>query len=325
LSNPPASAQAEIAQAHGTRQGHGLMHMAMLFVTLCWATNIVAGKEALRGFGPLALAQLRVLGAALVYAFLFLICRKPNPLRLSFPQWMFMLLVAVNGITLNQLLFIGGLARTTVAHTGLIVALGPVMVLLLASLMRLEALTVSKFLGMLISFGGVGILTADKAAHGVQGHWAGDLILLAGSAVFAYYTILAKQVATKFDALTLNALTFGLGALLMMPFTAYAVIKTGWSLLPWQAWWGLAYMIVFGSVVPYLLFAVALTELAASRVAAFSYLQPIIATALGIWLLRENLTAKVVIGGVLILLGVYLTEREQREENNLKGIAQSPA
>jgi len=69
-------------------------------------------------------------------------------------------------------------------------------------------------------------------------------------------------------------------------------------------------MILFGSVVPYLIYAFALTELAASRVAAFSYLQPVIATALGVWLLAERLTSSAVAGGTLILLGVYLTERE---------------
>jgi drug/metabolite transporter (DMT)-like permease len=70
-------------------------------------------------------------------------------------------------------------------------------------------------------------------------------------------------------------------------------------------------MVVFGSVISYLLFAYVLTELAASRVAAFNYLQPVIASGLGIWLLSEQLTAKEVIGGALILAGVYLTERER--------------
>jgi len=99
------------------------------------------------------------------------------------------------------LFFIGGLARTSVAHTGLIVALGPVMTLVLACLMRMESLTALKFVGMLIAFGGVGVLTADKAGGTEGGHLVGDLIILAGSAVFAYYTILVKQVAERFDAL----------------------------------------------------------------------------------------------------------------------------
>lgn len=291
------------------------MHLAMLLVTVCWATNIIAGKEALTGFGPLALAQLRVLGAALVFAIVFLASRGwPAARGLTFREWMFMLLVAANGITLNQVFFIGGLARSSVSHTALIVALGPVMVLVLACLMRLESLTGLKFAGMLIAFSGVGVLTVDKAGNADGGHWIGDLILLAASAVFAYYTILVKEVATRFDALALNALTFAMGALLMVPFSARALLQASWTMLPARAWWGLAYMVVLGSVVPYLLFAWALTELAASRVAAFSYVQPVIATGLGIWLLAERLTAKVVVGGALILLGVYLTERERGEE-----------
>ena len=297
-------------------RSHGLMHLAMLLVTFCWASNIVAGKEALTGFGSLALAQLRVLGAALVFALLFVAGRKTWR-RLTGREWAFVALLALNGVTLNQIFFLGGLARSSVAHAGLIVALGPIMVLVLACLLRLEALTALKFAGMLIAFGGVGILSADKAGDG--GRWTGDLILLAGSAVFAYYTILMKEAADRYDALTLNLLGFGTGALMMVPFAAPALLKVSWATLPRLAGWGLAYMIVLGTVLPYLLFAFALTGLSASRVAAFNYLQPVIASSLGIWLLNERLTRKVVAGGVLILFGLYLTEREGGKEKTVRG------
>jgi drug/metabolite transporter (DMT)-like permease len=289
------------------------LHLAMLLVAFCWATNIVAGKEALRGFDPLALAQLRVLGAALVFVMVFAGSRKQRP-RLTRREWMFMALLALNGVTLNQLCFIGGLARSSVAHASLIVALGPVMVLVLACLLHLEVLTLLKFAGMVISFCGVGILTLEKSGRSGAGHWTGDLLLVIGSAVFAYYTIQMKEVANRFDALTLNLLAFGMGGLMLIPFAAHALLEVNWTALPAPAWWGLAYMIVLGSVVPYLLFAVALTELSAARVAAFNYLQPVIASSLGIWLLSERLTREVVAGGVLILLGLYLTERERGEE-----------
>ena len=73
-------------------------------------------------------------------------------------------------------------------------------------------------------------------------------------------------------------------------------------------------MVTLGSAVSYLMYAFALKELVASRVAAFAYLQPVIATALGIWLLAEKITLRVVVGGALILLGVYVTERERGDE-----------
>ncbi len=308
------SSPAQIPAAQpAVRAGHTRMHLLMLVVVVCWASNIIAGKEALKGFGALALAQLRVLVAAGIYAFWFLASGRLRRLQLSPRKWFFLLGMAASGIALNQLTFIGGMARTTVAHTGLIVALGPVMVLVIAVVIRLEALTAWKFVGMLIAFAGVGILTADKAGQG-SGRWIGDLILLASTLVFAIYTILMKEVANDFDGLTLSTLTFGMGAIMMLPFCAHAVVITDWAALSLEAWSGLAFMIAFGTVISYLLFAYVMTELPASRAAAFNYLQPVIASGLGIWLLSERLTSKVLIGGGVILVGVYLTERERGEE-----------
>jgi len=297
-----------------TRAGHSRMHLLMLLVTVCWASNIIAGKEALTGFGALALAQLRVLGAATIFVIGFLAGGRIRRLRLPRRIWLFLVAMAFNGIALNQLTFIGGMARSTVAHTGLIVALGPVMVLVIAVVVRLEALTAWKFAGMMIAFAGVGILTADKVGQGSGGHWTGDLILLLSTVVFAIFTVLMKEVANSLDGLTLNTLIFTLGAVMMLPFCAHAVVVTNWAALSLEAWWGLAFLVVFGSVVPYLLFAYVLTELPASRAAAFNYLQPLIAIALGIWVLSERLTSKVLVGGALILAGLYLTERERGDE-----------
>lgn len=304
---------------------HGRMHLLMLGTTICWASNIVAGKEALRGFGALALAQLRLAGAALVLGIIFLAWPRRPRIRLHARQWLFLLWVALFGITLNQMFFIGGLSRTSVEHAGLIVALGPVMVLVLSCLMRLEALTALKFAGMVISFTGVAFLTMGGAVQGSGATLSGDLILIAGSAVSALYTVLVKEIADQYDVLTLNMLIFGMGAVMMMPFAGPAVLHVRWTLVPSMAWWGLAFMVFFGSVAAYLIYAFALTELTAARVAAFAYLQPVIATALGIWLLGESLARREVIGAVFILLGVYLSERERGEEGPVQDVAQSVA
>jgi len=299
------------SQAHG--HSHALMHFLLFCGTVFWAANIVAGKEAVNGFGAMGLAQLRLAGATLLFVTLFLAWRGRPQLRLSGREWLVLAGVAFNGLTLNQICFINGLAWTSVAHTGLIVALGPVMVLALSCLLRLEPLTLLKFLGMLISFAGVAILTLGGEEVGSAAHWQGDLIVLAGSASFAYYTIQVKEIANRFDALTLNTLTFSLGSMLMIPFAARSVLHIRWASVTLGAWGGLAFMIVLGTVVAYLFYAFALTELAASRVAAFAYLQPVVAALLGAWLLKERITMRVVAGGALILLGVFLAERERGE------------
>jgi len=301
------------------RHSHALMHILLFWGTVFWASNIVAGKEAVASFGPMGLAQLRLAGAALLFGVLFLAWRARPALRFSGHQWLVLAGIAINGITLNQICFINGLARTSVAHTALIVALGPVMVLALSCLMRLEPLTLPKLLGMLISFVGVTVLAVGRQEAGSTAHWQGDLIVLAGSASFAYYTIQVKEIANRYDALTLNTLTFVLGCLLMIPFAARSVLHIRWAEVTLSAWGGLAFMIVLGTVVGYLIYAFVLTELAASRVAAFAYLQPVIAVLLGVWLLREKITTIVVAGGTLILLGVYLAERERGEQGQWVG------
>ena len=296
--------------AAGHRRGCMLL---MLIATFCWATNIIAGKEALRGFGALALAQMRVSGASAIYVVLFLAWPRRPSLRRSRRDWAFLGLAALFGVTLNQLFFIGGLARTSAAHTALIVALGPVMVLALSRMLRMEALTLLKSVGILVSFCGVAVLTTSKGGGGDGVHWQGDLLAFAASSVFAYFTILVKKAAVQSDALTLNTIVFTLGSVLMLPFTAPELLAVRWSAMPSLAWWSLAYMVILGSVLAYLLFAFVLAEFTPSRVAAFNYLQPLIAISLGVWMLGEKVTSGLIAAGALILVGLYLTERKNSD------------
>jgi drug/metabolite transporter (DMT)-like permease len=292
---------------------HARMYGLMLLATLTWGANPVAGKEALTGFGPVALTQLRLLGAGLVYLAIFFAWPKRPRLPIRVREWLFLAVAATAGITFNQLFFVMGLSRSSVVHTGLIFSTGPVIVLLISCLLGLESLTISKLVGMLISFGGVALLTVGIARHSNGSHWLGDILLLIGTTAFSVYTILIKENATRFDALTLNTLTFLLGALIMLPFGLPAIWGVRWTAVNAAAWLGLAFMIVLGSIVPYLIFAFALTELTASRVSAFSYIQPLITAAFGAWWLAEKLTLQVGLCGGMILLGVYLTERVRED------------
>lgn len=293
---------------------HHLMHLAMLIAVSCWAANMVAIKEALFGFSPMALALVRAIAVAIVFGILFLLMRDRSLLRLSRRQWFHFGVIAFFGVTMNQLLFIQGVAHTNVAHAALIIAIEPVMVLVLSVLMRLEVLTALKFAGMAISFSGVVLLTSGKPVQGGNAHWVGDLILMVEVVVFAYYTILMKGVIDQYDVVTLNTLVFGLGALMMIPFGARAVLKVNWSQIPVRAVLGLGFMTFFSAVIGYLLFAYALKGLTASRVAAFNYIEPVMGTALGVWLLHDKVSPWGIFGGGLILIGVYFTERERGEE-----------
>ena len=95
----------------------------------------------------------------------------------------------------------------------------------------------------------------------------------------------------------------------MAPFTVWLSWRYGLARASADAWWSVAYMALFSSVLAYLIYNYALTYMPASRASAASYLQPLGATLLAVVLLGESLTTALAIGGMLVLTGVFVTER----------------
>jgi drug/metabolite transporter (DMT)-like permease len=216
-------------------------------------------------------------------------------------------LLGIFGITLNQLLFAFGLQRTSVAHASLLSALAPIMVLLIAALIGQERITVGKLAGMLIAIIGVAILQMDPGKRTIA-TLAGDVIILLSALAIALYSIIGKHVTARHDIVTVNAVSYLAGLIALLPlllpprgFSYAAVSAAGWL--------SLLYMAVFPSVLGYLIYCYALTHMPASRVSAFSYLQPLLATILAVPMLGEPVTGSLAGGGALVLLGVYVTER----------------
>jgi len=106
-----------------------------------------------------------------------------------------------------------------------------------------------------------------------------------------------------------NSIAYIAGALALAPVIFWQARHFAFARVSGGAWAGLIYMALFPSVVCYLIYFYALTRIAASRVSAFSYLQPVIATLLAVTLLGESISITLLAGGAVILAGVYLTER----------------
>jgi drug/metabolite transporter (DMT)-like permease len=292
-------------------------------VVVIWAVNFIAAKIGLRSFPPLTMASFRVCAAGLVMV-PFYLCVK----RLRLPAfakaaaarkqgftrrdvWTFLYL-GFFGVSVNQFCFTLGLHYTSVSHSAIIVGMGPIYVLVLAVVLRLERATWHKAVGMAISFAGIAVLALE---HGISAHSAsllGDAITMTGSVGFATYVVLGKRVAGEYDALTMTAYNHFAGALILLPLGIRQARLLGaagnWRAVPWEAWAAILYMGVFGSAVAYLLYYWLLRYLEASQLSAFTYLLPVMATILGILTLGEKGSWMQLVGGALALGGVYWTE-----------------
>jgi drug/metabolite transporter (DMT)-like permease len=106
----------------------------------------------------------------------------------------------------------------------------------------------------------------------------------------------------------MNFFNYAAAAVMILPLTLRQGLLFDWRAVSLRGWLGLFYTAAFASVAAYLIYFWALRHVTASRIAAFSYLLPVMATGLGIVLLGERPTMHLLVGGVLVLLGVYLAE-----------------
>ena len=284
----------------------GKAYASMIAATLLWSSNAVAVKLILREMPQIATAVIRVTLAASILAGLYLLQGGRFRLRPG-EAWTFLKL-SLPGPALSFLFFTLGLNNTSIFHAVFIGALVPIAVLALARLDSQEPITPLKFAGLLLSLVGVLFLALDQAA-GPDASWKGDLFVGVGVWCFAFYTTRAKRIAPSYPSLQFNTYCFLGGVAWLAPLLLLELGRLPWSRIGWVGWTSLLYSASLGSAGAYLAFYYALRFVEASRVAAFHYLQPVLASIFGVWVLHESWTTMFVPGAALILAGVFLAER----------------
>ncbi len=290
--------------------GSAVLYALILLMVAFWSGNYIAGKIALREFSPLFLAGLRIGLAGVAMLPLYAWERRTTPSRKRRRRDIVqLLLLGLLGVTLNQFFFIIGLSRTSVAHAAILIGLTPIQVLIIAGLRGQERITARKAAGMAIALAGVALLKAFEPAAGTGATWLGDFFILITGLCFALFTVFGKEVTRQYSTITMNTYAYVGGAVALLPLTLWEAARQPLAHVSAGAWLAAIYMALFPSVIAYLIYYHALAHMAASRVSAFSYLQPVFASIMGVVILGESLGAPVIAGGVVILGGVYLAER----------------
>jgi drug/metabolite transporter (DMT)-like permease len=280
-------------------------------MTFIWSINSVVAKVALRSFPALLIGPMRASVAAVLLLPVYLWVRrtKPDPEPWEPRERRSLAILGIFGITLNQILFVLGMNRTSVAHAALIIATTPLQVMLLAALRGQEVVTSRKIGGMITAVAGIAVLNfgPGRDLHGAS--LTGDFLVFSASFCFSLYTVFSKEVTRRHDSVTVNSLGYFAGALAGAPLLVQQSVGFDFSAVPASGWWALAYMALLSSIVCYFIFYYALNHLPATRVAIFSYVQPVIASLAGLALLHEPITLTVALGGLLVLSGVWITGR----------------
>lgn len=285
------------------------VHLALGAAQTGFALFPTLGKLALTTLPPLPLAAIRVVGAALL---LELVRRLSSAETLEPQDRKRVLLYGILGVSLNQVCFILGLSLTTAINTTILTATIPVFTLGVAVLMRREALTLSAALGVVLAGAGALVLVDVGRFDWHSRYVRGDLLLLGNALAYSLYLVLSRPILAHYRVVTVVSRVFLYGAPPILLFTAPALLRFAPSTVTTRSWLSLSGVVVLCTVVPYVLNSWALARTGASRVAVYVFLQPLIATALAVVILKERPTARTAVAGLLILSGLAVSVSRRR-------------
>ena len=280
-----------------------LAFIGLLVTVLIWGTTFVATKVALGDTPPFTLTLLRFVFASLVLVPLAWSEQRRAPSALSWPP---LVLAGLFGGCLYFALQNLGLVYTTASKSSLILAVIPALIALLSVLFLGERVGPARVLGVAGSVAGVAIIViADPQATWAGGHLLGDLLTASTALAWATYTVLSKGLNGKVTPLLLSAATAGFGALFMLPLAGYEALTRPLPAPGLGSWLAIAYLGLIASTLPFLFWNYALLHIDASHAAVFTNLVPLVAVSSAVLLLHESLTPIQLLGGALVLGGVW--------------------
>jgi drug/metabolite transporter (DMT)-like permease len=273
--------------------------LAFAGMTTLVAGNFVAVRFSNFGLPPFWGAGLRFGAAALLFLGYMWLRAVPWPDRQGLVT---VLVYGVFQFGAGYALVYWGLQRVPAGLASVIIATAPLFTLLFTALLGLEKPTWRGFAGALIGLAGVAYLYWERA--GVDIPPAYLVATVAAAVCFCLGPVVVKRFGRAHPAAT-NGVGMLVGAAILFPMSMLAGEPAG---LPQDAntWLALVYLVLLGSVGLFALLLYSLERWTATAVSYQVVISPVLAFALSAWLLDEPLTSGLLVGGLLVLVGVYL-------------------
>lgn len=283
----------------------------MLLLVVFWAGNFTAAKVAFTQLDPLAFTAIRfALGAVVLWGVVRIL---EGPTRLPRGAFWPLVVLGVIGNTLYQYCFVEGLSRTSATKSSLILAGMPAMVTLAAWLFRIERVTVTQRVAVVIATIGVVAVILGHGGTFHSGFGRGEWLLIGADVLWAAFTLLLRQWALPMSPMNLTAWTIYTGTPGLVLIGIPALLHTNWHLVSWAGWGGVLYSALLSLVVSYVLWNRGVAVLGAARTAVYNTAVPLVATVIAVIGLGERPGVAHVIGGLLIIGGVILTVRQTND------------
>jgi drug/metabolite transporter (DMT)-like permease len=279
----------------------------MLQQLIASGTHVV-GSDLTQYVEPAVVLFLRAGLVSIAYSIILLIGRKRFP-KPTLKDLGVITILGLLNIPINQFLFLTSLKLTTAPHVALAYAMTPVFVLIIAYFFLKEKITKLKALGVALAISGAALIIAKDGLSFTGDGLLGDGLAFTASLSWALYTIVGKKPSQKLGAFYTTGMAMIVGFILYVPIFAFLPNELTLEDYSMKSWGQISYLAFMTSGVAYALWYHALTKLEASKVSVFNNMQPILTTILSIIFLGFALTWGFVLGALLIIAGVVVTQR----------------
>jgi drug/metabolite transporter (DMT)-like permease len=293
-------------------------HVCLFLAQVIYALNYSIAKDLMPQnngpIEPLALVFLRITGAGILFWLIGLFI----PEKIDKKDFIKLLLLAALGVAINQGFFIYGLSKTEPINSAIIMISSPISVLLLSVYFFKEQINVKKIAGIGIGVtGALTLLLFNRSFEIGSNTLTGDFFTLINSISWACFMIMAKPMLEKYNTITVMKWLFAIGFIYFFPFGIKDVTEIKYTALSAGVWWSLGFVVVGTTFFAYLLNTFALKKLSSSVVASYIYIQPFLASIIATIWGKDELYAKKIVAGILIICGVWLVSKgnSQTKEN----------
>jgi drug/metabolite transporter (DMT)-like permease len=286
-------------------------YLLLTAMAVCFGGTWVAGAVAVDAAPPFTIAAVRFgVASILLYAWVRLANRRLAPI--SRADWPLIAGLGLTAIAGYNWLFLTGLTLAPASDGAIIVpGLAPVFTVLLARAVLRELLGARAYLGFALAAIGL-YLVVNPTGGTTPTRLLGDLLFLAGAVCWGIYSVIARVASRRFDAVSTTLYGTALGTIILIIAAAFEGGAGRLFTAPPEALAAIAYLAVFGTVAAFVLLNMGVARIGASRASAFALLVPIIGVLSSVALLGEELGPLTVVGGAIVLVGLWLVEQPGR-------------
>ena len=290
-----------------------LGHIAIFLAYTIFGFNIITCKN-LVSFGvisPIGIFFLRALGATICFWVVSFFLPKEKVDKKDLPK---IFLASMLGLFLTQMSFLKAMIITTPVDASIITTLTPIFTMFIAAIFLKEPITFKKAGGVATSFIGVILLILNcvHTPNGVEhSHPFGLFLMICNCLFFALYLGAFKPLVQKYGTITFMKWMFLFSAIVAIPLDIKELVGLNMTTMPVKYILELGFVILFSTFVAYFLIPVGQKVLRPTVISLYGYLQPIIATVMGIVTGMDHLTWQKVLAAALVFTGVVLVNKSR--------------